>query len=426
MPQGAAAEAKQLSLQSALATARTAHPGLRAKRAEKTAADAQVGEAVSGYLPRVDTYVQYQRSTANWLPTPGMAGLVPGSAADREVRLGFSDTLNYVTFGAVLTQTIYDFGKTGGRVDAARGQRSLARATLAGTERDVKVGVRAAYYAVLAAQQAVQVAEETRQNQLRHAQQIRKFVEAGSRTKYDLVSAELKRDEAELALVRAQNGLRTAKVRLQNAMGLDGDGDFVVVEPSAEDTSLEMQSPTALMTLALTHRPELQRSAAQVAVRRADRAAAWAGYFPDLVATGSFNGAKVDDLDTGMNWYFGVGLSWRMFEGLRTYRRSEATRAFAVAGEADHELLRQAVRTEIQVQIMAVDEAQRRTKVAKRAVETAREKLRLAEGRYHAGSGNVLELEDAELAYSGARFQLVQARYDLSVARVLLRRAVGA
>jgi len=78
------------------------------------------------------------------------------------------------------------------------------------------------------------------------------------------------------------------------------------------------------------------------------------------------------------------------------------------------------------VQFMAVDEAQRRTKVAERAVATAREKLRLAEGRYDAGSGNVLELEDAQVAYSSARFQSVQARYDLAVARVLLRRAVGA
>jgi len=423
-PVDAFAEPKQLTLDDALATAKKTYPGLRARRAERTAADAQVGEAFSGYLPRVDTYVQYQRSTGNWLPTPGMAGL--GTTVDRDTRLGFDDTVNYATFGVVLTQPIYDFGKTGGRVDAARAQESFADANLAASEQDVEVAVRVAYYAVLAAQEAVQVAEETRQNQARHLEQIRKFVEAGSRTKYDLVSAELKLDDADLALLRAQNGLRTARVRLNNAMGLDGDGDFVVVEPTTDDTSLELQSPEALMALAVKHRPELAKSAAQVAVRSADHNAAWAGYFPDLVATGSFNGAKVEDIDTGFNWYLGVGLTWRVFEGLRTYRRSEATAALVVAGEADDERLRQSVQTEIRVQLMAVDEAKRRTKVAERAVATAREKLRLAEGRYDAGSGNVLELEDAQVAYSSARFQSVQARYDLAVARVLLRRAVGA
>ena len=424
-PLDAFADTKRLTLDNALTTARKTHPGLRARRAETIAAEAQVGEAFSGYLPRLDTYVQYQRSTGNWLPTPGMAGLVQGSTTDRINRLGFEDTVNYVSFGTVLTQPIYDFGKTGGKVDAARAQESLAEANLDASEQDVEVAVFAGYYAVLAAQQAVQVAQETRHNQARHVEQIRKFVEAGSRTKYDLVSAELKLDDADLILLRAQHGLRTAKARLNNAIGLDGAGDFEVVEPTAEDTAFELQSAPALMELASKHRPELAKSAAQVAVRRADHGAAWAGYFPDLVATGSFNGAKVDDIDTGLNWYVGVGLNWRVFEGLRTYRRSEATAALAVAGEADHERLQQAVQTEIQVQLMALDEAKQRTKVAERAVETAQEKLRLAEGRYDAGSGSVLELEDAQVASSSARFQWVQARYDLSVARVLLRRAVG-
>ena len=421
----ALAEPKRLTLADALATAKKTYPGLRVKRAERTAADAQVGEAVSDYLPRVDTYVQYQRSTGNWLPTPGMAGVLQGTTTERETRLCFDDTVNYVTFGSVLTQPIYDFGKTGGKVDAARARDAMAEANLEAMEQDVEVAVCVAYYAVLAAQEAVQVAEDTRQNQARHVEQIRKFIEAGSRTKYDLVSAELKLEDAELALVRTRNGLRTARVRLNNAMGLDGDGDFVVVEPAAEDTSIEMQSPEALIALAMKHRPELSRSAAQVAVRRADHDASWAGYFPDIVATGSFNGAKVDDLDTGLNWYVGVGLTWRVFEGLQTYRRSEATKALALASEAADDLLRQSMQTAIRVQHMALDEAMRRAKVAWRAVASAREKQRLAEGRYNAGSGNILELEDAHMSYSGARFQLVQTRYDLAVARVLLRRAVG-
>lgn len=421
----ASAQGKRLTLDEALATARKEHPGLRAGRAEQTAAVAQVGEAFSGYLPRLDTYVQYQRSTRNWLPTPGMAGLVQSGGAQRDNRLGLEDTVNYVTFGTIVTQPIYDFGKTGGRVDAARAQDSLARAHLKATERDVEVGVRIAYYGVLAARQALLVAQDTRQNQARHVEQIRQFVAADSRTRYDLVSAELKLDDADLAVVRAQNELRTARVRLNNAMGRSGDSDYEVTEPSAEDASLEQRRPAELMGIAQSHRPELEKSAAQVAVRRADHDSSRAGYFPDVQAMGSFNGAKVEDVNLGLNWYVGVGLNWRVFEGLRTYRHSQATAALTVASEAEHERLRQAVQTEIHVQLMAIDEAKQRLKVAEHAVETAKERLRLGEGRYNAGAGSVLELEDAQVAYTTTRFRLVQSRYDLSIARVLLRRAVG-
>jgi outer membrane protein len=424
-PHEASAETKRLTLDDALATARRTHPGLRAKRAERNAADVQVGEAASGYLPRVDTYIQYQRTTANWMPTPWTPGLAQNAAANRGNQLGFTDTLNYVTFGAALTQPIYDFGKTGGKVDAARAQESLSEANLNTSEQDVDVAVRVAYYGVLAAEQAVQVADETHQNQLRHLEQIQQFVDAGSRTKYDLVSAKLKLEDAKLALARAQNGLRTTKVKLSNAIGLDVVDDVEVLEPSTIDASIEKQGPPELLRVAATKRPELARSAAQVAVRRADHDTARAGYLPDLVATGSFNGAKVGDIRTGLNWYVGVGLNWRVFEGLRSYHRSESAKALVSAGEADDQRLRQLVETEIQLQLIAVDEASERIGVAGLAVETAQEKLRLAEGRYAIGSGSVLELEDAQVAYSGARFQLVQARYDLAVARVLLRRAVG-
>ena len=419
------AEGRPLTLDEAHATARREHPGLRAGRAEKTATEAQVGEAFAGYLPRLDTYVQYQRSTGNWLPTPGMAGFVQGDAGARDNQLGFADTVNYVTFGTVLTQPIYDFGKTGGKMDAARAQDSLALASLRANEQDVEVTVRVAYYAVLAAQQAVQVAEETRQNQARHVEQIRQFVAAGSRAKYDLVSAEQKLDDADLALVRARNGLRTARVRLNNAMGQNGGVEYEAIDPVAADTTLEGREPAQLFGAAQASRPELARSAAQIALRRADQNFAWAGYFPDLVAAGSFSGAKVDDLDAGLNWYVGVGLTWRMFEGLRTYRRSAATAALTTAGEAEQERIRQSVQTEIQVQLMAIDEAKQRLKVAEHAVETAKERLRLAEGMYGAGAGSVLELEDAQVAYMTVRFQSVQARYDLAVARVFLKWAVG-
>lgn len=424
-PLAALAEGKQLTLDEALAKAKQNHPGLRASRAETTATKAQVGEAFSGYLPRLDSFAQYQRSTGNWMPTPGMTSVVQGSATERENRWGFEDTVNYVTFGTVLTQPIYDFGKTGSKVDAAHAQDSVAQANMKATEDDVEVGVRVAYYGVLAAQQALLVAEETRQNQARHVEQIRQFVTAGSRAKYDRVSAELKLDDADLAVLRAQNGLRTARVRLNNAMGQSNDIEYVVTESVSVDAFLEQQDSKELMETAQVQRPELTKSKAQIALRRADHDSAWAGYFPDLVATGSLGGAKVDDLNTGFNWYLGVGLNWRVFEGLRTYRRSESTAALSIASEAEHDRLLQSVQSEIKIQLMAIDEAKKRQKVAEHAVEIATERLRLAEGRYEAGAGSVLELEDAQVSQMNARFQSVQSSYDVSVARILLRRAVG-
>jgi len=58
-------------------------------------------------------------------------------------------------------------------------------------------------------------------------------------------------------------------------------------------------------------------------------------------------------------------------------------------------------------------------------VTNARERLRLAEGRYAAGVGSPIELGDAQLALTTAQAQAVQAQYNLSSARADLLAALG-
>jgi outer membrane protein len=62
---------------------------------------------------------------------------------------------------------------------------------------------------------------------------------------------------------------------------------------------------------------------------------------------------------------------------------------------------------------------------ATQALESARELLGLAEGRYEAGVGDIIELGDAQVAVTSAAAQAVQTEYDLAAARARLMRALG-
>ena len=55
----------------------------------------------------------------------------------------------------------------------------------------------------------------------------------------------------------------------------------------------------------------------------------------------------------------------------------------------------------------------------------ARERLRLAEARYRAGVGSIIEMGDAQVAMVTASSQSVQAEYSLATARSQLQRALG-
>jgi outer membrane protein len=52
-------------------------------------------------------------------------------------------------------------------------------------------------------------------------------------------------------------------------------------------------------------------------------------------------------------------------------------------------------------------------------------RLTLAEGRYQAGVGNVIELGDSQVALTTAAAQEVQAIFNLATARAKLLQALG-
>ena len=59
------------------------------------------------------------------------------------------------------------------------------------------------------------------------------------------------------------------------------------------------------------------------------------------------------------------------------------------------------------------------------AVVNAHEQLRLAEGRFRTGVGSIIELGDAQVAYTTAEVQLISAQYTLNNARATLMAKLG-
>jgi len=419
------ADGRVLSLDDALRAAQAQQPQMRAARAQTRAASARVGEARAGYLPRVDAQAQYQRSTANFLLSPMMVHtpLTKGYQANNQ--LGPGDTVDYLVFGVTATQLIYDFGRVPALIAQGEAGVEASEADTRATSQAIALNVRVAYYGALAAKQLVQLGEEAVRNQQGHVDQIHRFVDAGQRTRFDLSSVELNLANAELALVRARNALALAKVRLVAATGADEPAEFEIVEPASQDSTLDGALADSLERTAIRRRPELARLDALMGAQRAAGRAARAGYLPTLTAVANVAGAKVQGFDAGYDWYVGVGLNWNLFGGMLTTRQSEEADANVDAAAAQRSSLRQAIRAEIQEQLLAIADAQQRQVVSERAVSTATDRLHQAEDRLQTGAGDALDLDDAQVSLVNAKAQSVQARYDLAIARARLRRAVG-
>jgi outer membrane protein len=134
-------------------------------------------------------------------------------------------------------------------------------------------------------------------------------------------------------------------------------------------------------------------------------------------------GSEIDDLV--WNWNAGLLLSWPLFQGGQTRAQVRVARAELAGLEAQVDALRQGVRLEVDQARLAVRAVVAALGAADDAVLNARESLRLAEGRYETGVGNMIELGDAQLALTNAEAQSVQAEYSLASARARLLKALG-
>lgn len=422
---GARAGEGVLTLPEALQAALQDSPALASARASLAAAGYRVDGAVTGFLPVVTASAGYRRATQNSAGSSAVAsaaGAAGGSLAG--TRTSGTSYDNWST-SLGLQQTIWDFGRTLGPLQAARAQDRAEAARLQASVQDVMLQVGTAYLQVLAADATVEAARESRRQMAEHLAAARDRFEAGLRPRIDVTRAEADLASAELALVQAVNGERTARVALATAMGRPGLGPVALVAPDpteppgAEDLDASVKE-------ALANRPQRRALQEQVAAARAQVSAARGGYFPSLGANAglTYTGEKVKDL--AWNWYVGASLNWNLVSGIVGAHAGEReARAGVTALQADLLALDNAIRAEVENAEVAWREARQKQEPARALLAAATETLEQAQARYAVGSGNVTEVADAQATLVKARASRIQADLDLQVARLFVMHALG-
>ena len=407
-----------LSLDDALRIARENQPQLRQARAGTEAARARADEARAPLLPQVNGTASYQRSTANPVIRPGGPTSLPAPPSR-------FDTFNFYNFGLAANQLVYDFGQTTGRWRAARASAEAEAETEQATRLQIDLIVRTTYFNARAAKAQAQVAKESLANQDRHFAQIAAFVEVGTRPELDLVQARTDRANTRVQLINAENAYETAKAQLNQAMGIEGPTSYDVRDEPLSPLDNEDLSLDLLLEEATAARPELAALSNQVRAQEFILRSVENAYLPSISLSTGLTKAGTDAGSLAWNWDGGVLLSWPLFQGGLTRAQGREARANLTSIRSPADFIRQQVRLEVDEARLTVRAAKAAIGAADEALLNGRERLRLAEKRYETGVGNIIELEDAQLALFNAESQKVQAEYTLAAARARLLKALG-
>jgi outer membrane protein len=227
-------------------------------------------------------------------------------------------------------------------------------------------------------------------------------------------------------VIAAENAYETAKAMLNQAMGaVAADTAYDVTSEPAMPVEGE-DAPTArLAPAALAERPDLaalklQREAGESTVRSFKGA-----YGPTVAAQASAteNGSALDGLVP--NVAVGLTVTWPLFQGGTTKGQIHEAEAAIARVDAQVEIAQLQVRAELEQARLGVRSGKAAIVAAEEARTAARERLRLAEGRYAQGIGSVIELGDAQVALTAAGAQIISAELNLATARATLLRVLG-
>ena len=395
-----------LTLDEALMTALKNHPLIVEAKESLNGAEARTGQALANYYPQISIAADWNRGRSYLTALQGIK------------------TTEVNTAALYLKQTIYDFGRTSGGVEAVRSNRDAADKALTITRQDLALRVRSGFYLLLAAEKQVVAVRETVTARAQVHRQALEFFNQGTRAKVDVARAEAIFFTAKTALIRAENNREIARVELANAMGMASLGECSLAEPSPV-LPLPLPERSRAQQEAIRNRAELQQLSVLKSAASANLKTAKGSYLPILSGTASIGYADRDFPPTGDVWGVGLNLTMPLFSGFSSVEQVREANANISAIEARQSNLKLQIIKEVETAWLGGNEAAARILSTEKEVAAADENKALAEGRYHEGVGSIIEVTDAQSQALDAQTSHIQAKYDYYTAMARLDRAVG-
>ncbi len=410
---GVATADRTLTLDDALALARTHNRDLHAARARVVEAQTGIEQARAALLPTVAAQGKY---THNYKQVAIDFGAILPGAGEIIIQKGEQLDGNLNATVPLLAPAAY------GAYRAAKLTARSSEGSFAVTEASVMLAVAQAYYAsagadevVTARTNAVAVAKETYDNALaRVAADLANQVEV-TRAETALVRAQQAEAEAENSRATAYRGLATL-VGTHEALHVDA-------KPVAPAT---LASVDELVAKARDHRPEIAAERDAIAAAEATAASERWRWAPTLSAFGTahlgnyagFSGDKYA-------WAVGLSLDWLLYDGGTRDAQRHLADAQRTEGEAKLDLLADSVADEVANARGTLETKRKALESAQRAGVLARETLRLIRAQYDAGTTRQLDVLEAQDTLVGADVDIARARFELALADIELRRAAG-
>jgi outer membrane protein len=400
-----------LSLADAEARTLSNQPRLAAEVLRARAVNKRIEQSRSAYFPQLT-------GNATAVGTNGDSAVAAGAATTSSVS-------TRVAVGATLTQLITDFGRTREIVRSARLNAEASQDTSEDVREKILRDVDQAYFGVEAAESVAGTASAVLDFRKTSLRQLSALAQSNLRSTLDVQFAQVLVSEAQMAVVQADSRVRETRASLAAAMGEDEVNDYVLAEP--EQPPLLENDVAIYLREALKARPDLKALQAKASAAQQFAKAENKLSYPTINVLGTAGTVPERDHTLQQNYgAAGVNIQVPIFNGGLYSGRAAEARLRAQAADRDVRERTLLIERDVRTDWARARDAYLQIQVAQDLVNQTGVAERLAQARYDAGLGSIVELNQAELSRTSALIAAASARFDYLGSRAALRYAVGA
>ena len=337
--------------------------------------------------------------------------------------LAFTDEL--VSGDVVLSMPLYTGGRLRNQVRAADLLAQSAKQRLLHSRTELVFNVSSVFHSMLGQQEVINSLIFSQKALKQHHKKTQELLAARKAARVDLLRTEVRLADIEQQLLRQENVLNIQRFLLASLLGVDREDKGLEIEGELRLTDLPASLEKALAT-AFGNRQDYQSLRSRVSAQQKRLDIARAGRLPEVSVRASYgNRWAADSSEDNEVGQVGVFAVIPLFEGGRIQARIRRERSRLRAQEEALRKLQLQVQLEVQTATSNIGSTRARVGVTQKAVEQAKESLRIEREKYDLGKGAIVDVLDAQSALLDSQTNYYRALADYNTALAQFRLAVG-
>ncbi len=360
---------------------------------------------------------------ATGTPIPEMVAVIPKEAMSFDTRSVFAGAIT-------LTQPIFMGGQIKALNDIAKYAEEALVATRNNVSQQVVYAVDEAYWTVVSLRAKQKLAESFVNLVDTLHYNVNAMVEEGVATRADLLSVDVKLNEARIMQTKVDNGLSLSRMALAQACGLPVDTQMTLADEESQGIGTEMPDYAYNMEDVYARRQDLEALRKGINVLQGQEKLALGDMLPKLGIVGAYTFSTPNVIDgfskkIGGGFSVGASLTIPIWHWGGNYNKYRAAKSATNAQRILLEDLEEKVQLQVNQAKFKFQEAFKTYDMALSNMKSAEENLRCAEIGYREG---VLTTNDVILAQTGwlqASSEKIDAEIGIRLCQVYLSKVLG-